>query len=236
MEVTRALESQLAILGNEVSQRLAGLWVTHAHLGHVDGLGLLGKEAMAVRRLPLHCSSALAQLIKDTPAWTKLVQWEHIVPLVWKAKEPNPGGCIWDVTPLPVAHRDELTDTHALLIQGPSERLLFLPDLDSWDQTLAMYDVTNPRDWFVQLEVDIVLLDGTFWSAGELSFRSQVQVNHPPVNETLELLGERQKGDPRVVLIHLNHTNPLLQNGSRESQDVEKLGWEIGDEGQVFQL
>lgn len=236
MEVTRSLESQLSLLGPGPLKPLCGIWVTHAHLGHVDGLGLLGREAMAVRGLPLHCSQAFAKLIEATPAWSKLVEWGHIVPSVWTAREPRPGGQGWSVTPLPVAHRDELCDTHAMLIEGPLRRLLFLPDLDSWDQTLAHYMVTNPRDWFARLMVDIVLLDGTFWSPDELPFRSQDEVTHPPVSETLRLLGERRKDDPRVIFIHLNHTNPLLQEGRPERQELEDLGWEIGFEGQVFEM
>jgi len=223
-------------MGAQLVPKLAGLWVTHAHLGHVDGLGLLGREAMAVRDLPLHCSSAFARLIEATPAWARLAEWGHIMPTVWTARVPQPGGPDWSVTPLPVTHRDELSDTHALLFQGPERRLLFLPDLDSWDRTLALYEVTNPRDWFARLKADIVLLDGTFWSPDELPFRSQEEVSHPPVVETLELLSERKEGDPRVVFVHLNHTNPLLFEGSRERQELEAKGWEVGHQGQVFEL
>ena len=46
------------------------------------------------------------------------------------------------------------------------------------------------------LKVDIALVDRTFWSADELSGRSQSEVPHPPVAETLERLGSRQETDP----------------------------------------
>ncbi len=236
VEVTRALEVQLAMLDPDAAQHLAGVWVTHGHLGHTDGLGLLGREAMAVDRLPLHCSPDFAGLVERTPAWQRLVDWKHLALTRWKAQEPNPGGPGWTVTPLPVPHRDELADTHALLLEGPEERLLFLPDHDSWEATLAAHAASDPRAWFTALGADIVLLDGTFWSLDELPDRAQIEVPHPPVKQTLELLGPRREDDPRVVFIHLNHTNPLLQPESGASRHVRELGWEVGVEGMRWRL
>ena len=92
----------------------------------------------------------------------------------------------------------------------------------------------SPRDWLRQLGADIVLLDGTFWSSGELP--RQAEVPHPPVRETLELLGTRREDDPRVVFIHLNHTNPLCNPESVESTMLVRSGWEAGREGMSFQL
>jgi len=81
---------------------------------------------------------------------------------------------------------------------------------------------------------DIVLLDGTFWSNGELA--RQAEVPHPPVAETLERLGAWRKGDPRIVFIHLNHTNPLCNPDSGASAELARSGWEVGREGQTFSI
>jgi pyrroloquinoline quinone biosynthesis protein B len=132
-----------------------------------------------------------------------------------------------------VPHRDERSDTHALLVSA-KRKLLFLPDHDSWDATLAAVGAASPRDWFRQLGADIVLLDGTFWSNGELA--RQAEVPHPPVAETLERLGAWRKGDPRVVFIHLNHTNPLCNPDSDASAELARSGWEVGREGQTFSI
>ena len=79
-------------------------------------------------------------------------------------------------------------------------------------------------------------MDGTFWDADELKSRAQARVPHPPVSETINLLEERKEGEPRVVFIHLNHTNPLHYPSSEEYQKVENMGWEIGHEGMEFDL
>jgi len=42
--------------------------------------------------------------------------------------------------------------------------------------------------------------------------------------------------DPRVIFIHLNHTNPLHYPNSIEYQKVSSLGWEVGEEGMEFNL
>jgi pyrroloquinoline quinone biosynthesis protein B len=94
----------------------------------------------------------------------------------------------------------------------------------------------NPKDWFISLGASVVLLDGTFWNSDELKSRVQSQVPHPTVSETIDLLGSRIEGDPRIIFIHLNHTNPLHYPDSEEYQKVENMGWEIGHEGMEFNL
>ena len=117
---------------------------------------------------------------------------------------------------------------HAYLIKA-EKTLLFLPDHDTWQETLREHDL---RAWLNHLEVDIALIDGTFFSADELTHRSQDDVPHPPVEQTLQMLGERREGDGEVVFIHLNHTNPLCSDDS----PVTELGWKVGKEGMSFSL
>ncbi len=228
-EATRSLSRQLALAG---AQTPTAIWLTHAHLGHIDGLGQFGTEVMNAQKLPLHCSPAVADILRTTPAWRALLDQGNL--LLQEFSSDKPVECNgFMVTPLKVPHRDDLSDMHALLVDA-ERKLLFLPDHDSWDATLAAVDATDPRDWFRQLEIDIVLLDGTFWSSNELP--RQVEVPHPPVRETLELLGMRQEDDPRIVFIHLNHTNPLCNPESVESTSLTRFGWETGREGMSFQL
>ena len=94
----------------------------------------------------------------------------------------------------------------------------------------------NPMEWFKSLGATIVLLDGTFWDSNELKGRVQSNVPHPPVSDTLNLIGKRHGGDPRIVFIHLNHTNPLHYPDSEEYLELVNLGWEVGEEGMEFNL
>ncbi|MEC8997553.1 MAG: hypothetical protein VYE80_03700, partial [Candidatus Thermoplasmatota archaeon] len=66
--------------------------------------------------------------------------------------------------------------------------------------------------------------------------RVQTNVPHPPVSQSLEILGNRQGDDPRIVFIHLNHTNPLHYPDSEQNQQVQGMGWEVGVEGMEFEL
>ena len=43
--------------------------LTHAHFGHVDGLGLFGRETLNARGLSLYASPSMLSLIEATPQW-----------------------------------------------------------------------------------------------------------------------------------------------------------------------
>ena len=58
-------------------------------------------------------------------------------------------------------------------------------------------ELNTIREWLASLNVDIALLDGTFWSVDELSISQSENVPHPPIKQTLEMLGYKQQGDPR---------------------------------------
>ena len=92
------------------------------------------------------------------------------------------------------------------------------------------------REWLASLNVDIALLDGTFWSADELSSRNQENVPHPPIKQTLELLGYKQQGDPEIIFFHLNHTNPVYDRWSEEHSQVVEMGWKVANQGMRFRL
>lgn len=239
-EVTRELAWQLECWhkADPVDGPLDSLWVTHAHHGHVDGLGLFGREGIAAEGLDIHCSESFADLMHRTPAWKAMLD-QGVLEMKSFASDDiiSPTSeCGFTVQPILIPHRDELSDTHAFLIKGPRESLLYMPDHDSWTQTLDAAGADDIRSWFQSLEVGTVLLDGTFWSEDELENRDQAEVPHPPIKATLEALGAKQEGDPRIVFIHLNHTNPLYDPVSEQAVEVADLGWEIGSEGMLFLL
>ena len=56
---------------------------------------------------------------------------------------------------------------------------------------------------------------------------------HPirtPSAPSLQLLGDW------VVLIHMNHTNPVWDHASKEARHVKMSGFEIGRQGDVYVL
>ena len=237
IEASRSLGEQFEIWHSvdPVEGSLTSLSITHAHLGHVDGLGLFGKEAMGAKNLTLHCSESFAALIENNPPWHELRKQGAIVPNTWASNEsfePSPG-CGFTINPIPIPHRDELSDNHALLIEGVGRNLLFMPDHDSWLETLGGSTI---RQWLSELNVDIALLDATFWDVDELPHRDLSEITHPTVRESLEMLGGRMEGDPDIRFLHLNHTNPLCNPSSPEVAELESKGWALASEGDSFTL
>ena len=231
IDVTRNLDRQLRKVGE---RNVTDIWLTHGHIGHVDGIGLFGKEVMNEKNVRLHASKSMIELILNTPKWRKLVEDNILIPIQFNSNESIQISEHLVITPIRVPHRDELTDTHAFMINGPEKSLLYLPDHDSWEETLHMVQQNSVIEWFDSLGIEIVFLDGTFWSKNELS--RQTDVPHPPVVDSLERLGNLNGKELEVFFIHLNHTNPLLIPNSDEVKQLLDSGCKIPVEGQQFLL
>jgi pyrroloquinoline quinone biosynthesis protein B len=89
---------------------------------------------------------------------------------------------------------------------------------------------------------DLVLIDGTFWSDDELiqtgrTGKTAREIGHLPlsgVDGLLEQFPKSAKG--RKVLIHMNNTNPILDEDSPEHRQVLEAGFEIAYDGMEFEL
>jgi|ERR1700722_14867145 len=86
---------------------------------------------------------------------------------------------------------------------------------------------------------DLLLLDGTFWSDDELqrvqgSGETAHQMGHIPVEESLRLLKDIKVG--RKMFIHLNNTNPILNEASAERKAVRAAGWEVAEDNWQLEL
>ncbi|MCP2504243.1 MAG: MBL fold metallo-hydrolase [Candidatus Poseidoniaceae archaeon] len=233
VEATRHLGDQFTLWGQT---RVDHLLLTHAHFGHVDGLGLFGRETLSAQGIHLHVSEEMYHLVDQTPQWNLMVQQG-----VFEIQTFAVGSALFNqgslkIEPVRIPHRDELSDMHAFIIRGPNKSLLFLPDHDTWDETLAVHNSTSIREWLSKMNVDIALIDGTFWSEDELGGRNQAHVPHPPVLQTLKMLGEKKDGDPEILFTHLNHTNPLYNQGGEQMRQVSKQGWGVAHQGQRFTL
>lgn len=233
IEATRCLGQQLTIWGQT---NIDNVFLTHAHFGHVDGLGLFGRETMNAKNVGLYISSEMEHLVDRTPQWSLMVDQGVFAPSVFHDGDVIQLSSSLTIQPLKVPHRDELSDMHAFILRGPNRSLLFLPDQDTWEETLTRHHASTIRSWLASLKVDIALVDGTFWSSDELAGRNQDKVPHPPVSQTLEMLGSRAEGDPALHFIHLNHTNPLYDPNSEASAELTRSGWGVAAQGQRFTL
>jgi len=91
-------------------------------------------------------------------------------------------------------------------------------------------------------ESDLAILDGTFWTDDELvnvrgSGKTARQMGHLPLSGADGLLEQLRRGSKaRRVLIHMNNTNPVLDEESPASAAVRDAGWEVAYDGMEFQL
>jgi pyrroloquinoline quinone biosynthesis protein B len=91
-------------------------------------------------------------------------------------------------------------------------------------------------------ETDLLLFDGTFWSDDELirvqgSGSTAREMGHIPVSgadgSLRKLAGLRR---PRKVFLHVNNTNPMLDESGPEYAEVRAAGWEVAEDGWSFDL
>ena len=212
------------------SPGLAGILLTHAHIGHYTGLMHLGHEVMGATGVPVWAMPRMKAYLSSNGPWDQLVAFNNISLMELRAGEAVQLNQRITVTPVLVPHRDEYSETVGFRIDGPGRRALYVPDIDKW----ARWD---RRIEDLLAEVDIAWLDGTFYADGELSGRSMESIPHPFIVESLERFRalpatERDK----VNFIHLNHTNPALRDGSEARAAVEAAGMHVAVQGQRFLL
>lgn len=83
--------------------------------------------------------------------------------------------------------------------------------------------------------VDLAFLDACFHDAAELPGRDMSQVPHPLITDTLQRL-KGLTAETAVVLVHMNHSNPVLQDGSEQRAAVLQAGFQLGQQGAVYEL
>jgi pyrroloquinoline quinone biosynthesis protein B len=118
-----------------------------------------------------------------------------------------------------------------LLAQG-SKQFFYAPALPGNSEVLQEWERSS----------DLCLFDGTFWDENELisagvGSKTAREIGHIPLSGAgglLEEFGSEKRG--RRVLIHINNTNPILDEESPEYREVRDAGWEIAYDGMEFEL
>lgn len=209
---------------------MSSIFLTHAHLGHYPGLLFLGKESMNASQVPVMAGPKMKHLLEKQAPWRQLTDLRNIDIQEINDNVPVKVSSDLTVTPVSVPHRNEFSETFGFWIEGNEKKVLYIPDIDRWEQW--------NQDFFAACkEADICLLDGTFHSVKDFEAigRDYRDIPHPLMTETMDRLQSLVK-ETEIYFIHLNHSNPAIDASQTVRDEIEKNGFRIAEEGMVFSL
>ena len=201
-------------------------------------------STVSVRRILTEENSLFRVLSRSTPP----ARWEpmpldRLMPLVPPSAPGKKDGLFYKAVSLlgtfpdyvSDALRNNLSQEEAVVgvqLIHKEKRLFYAPSLPGVGE-----------DWRRSAEEsDLALMDGTFWKDDELIAAKRTRKTAREIGH-LPLWGERgllrqpfRPGKTRRVLIHINNTNPVLNEDSAEHRAVREAGWEIAYDGMEFEL
>jgi pyrroloquinoline quinone biosynthesis protein B len=215
---------------------VAGILLTDAEIDHTAGLLLLRESSTPIR---VYGSGAVRRALTD--GYPVLPILEAYCGVEWRTLDPG-GSLAVDGSSLEV---------EAFAAGGDAPRYLAGTGADVEASGLVVRDrstggVLTYVPGLARLDdgvlgrlaaSDVVLVDGTFWRDDELvrlgiSERTARQMGHLPLSGpggSLEALARLERA--RVILVHVNNTNPVLLERSPERDAVVRAGLEVGDDG-----
>ncbi len=225
---------------------IAGIVLVDGQLDHTVGLLMLRESTRALR---IWCTDPVyADLTRGNPIFGILAHYcgverramrsdgaefavDGVEGLRWRALAVT--GKAAPYSP----HRESPVagDNVALVLRdGASGRtLVYAPGLVSMDEPM----------WRAMQGAACVLLDGTFWSDDEMisvgaSAKRAREIGHLPQSGPGGMLEWLEKLPPgcRRILIHVNNTNPILDEGSPEHAELARRGVEVAWDGLEIEL
>lgn len=235
---------ELAPVAGERGSPIVGVIVTSADVDAVVGLLHLREfhpfsvySTSGVRRILTETNSMFRVLGRSKPP----VQWWDIQP--GKETPLADSGFVCTAIALDATYPDYVEESLrvtlsrseaviGLRIACGKKAMFFAPGLPG-----------DTRTWKAQAATsDLALLDGTFWSDDELvairgGGKTAREMGHPPLSGSDGLLEQmRRETRPRKVAIHINNTNPILNENSPEYREMRDAGWEVARDGMEFIL
>jgi pyrroloquinoline quinone biosynthesis protein B len=226
---------------------IAGVVLGNADLDHVLGLLLL-RELQPLR---VYAAPSVSRILREDNSVFRMLEripeqtiWDDI-PADSKfslrdAKGKNSGlhceavtlGTHYPAYVVPERQSQFAVDEASLgfvMESHSGNRLAYMPAVPKIDDGLLQQIDT----------CDVLLFDGTFWSEDELirvqgSGQTAREMGHVPVGETLRRLAEVKR--PRKIFLHINNTNPMLNEAGPQYQQVRGAGWEVAEDGWEFDL
>jgi pyrroloquinoline quinone biosynthesis protein B len=225
---------------------ITGIVLVDGQVDHTTGLYMLREST---RPWPLWCTdSTYADLTRGNPILNVLghfcgvhrqridlegstFQIDGVTGVSWRAL-PVPG------KPAPYSPNRESPvpgDNLALVIadEVTGRSAVYAPGLGAMDD----------RVWRAMQSAACVMVDGTFWTDDEMirlgaSKKHARDIGHLPQSGAggmLEWL-DQLPGAVRKVLIHVNNTNPILDQDSEQAAEVTRRGVEVAWDGMEIEL
>ena len=213
----------------DFTNRIDGVFLTHAHIGHYTGLMYFGRESINAKEINVYAMPRMASMLRENAPWSQLVRLRNIEIKGLADSRPERLSPRLSVVPFLVPHRDEFSETVGFRVISGETSLIYLPDIDKWSKWKT--DLTQ-----LVRENDYLLLDGTFFEDGEIP-RPISEVPHPFISETISLLkGMAKEQRAKVHFIHLNHSNPVLQGNKTALKKLKTSGTRVAETGMRFDL
>jgi pyrroloquinoline quinone biosynthesis protein B len=229
---------------------IKGVVLTNADVDHAFGLLLL-RELQPLR---LYATKSVRRILREDNSMFGMLEripnqvtWTNLIPgALFELNDPAGNGSGLHCRSIPLGTHyppyvakswwSELETDEAslgLIVESSSgKRIAFMP---------AVPEITEAV--LQELDrADVLLFDGTFWSDNELirtqgSGQTARQMGHVPVSSpegSLARLAHLSR--PRKIYVHINNTNPVLNENGSEYRQVREAGWEIAEDGWQFEI
>ena len=224
---------------------IAAVLLMDAQIDHTTGLLMLREHR---QKLPLFCHPLVREdLSTGNPLFKVLshycdIDW-HDLQLQTAFQVPGLSGLQFEALPLisnapPYSpHRDKPQpgDNVGLSVKDETsgKTLFYAPGLGQME----------PHVWQAMQQADCLLVDGTLWTEDEMialgaSKKTSRSMGHMPqtgVDGMIEWL-DKLPSHVRKILIHINNTNPILDDSSPQRQTLTAHGIEVAFDGMEIEL
>ncbi|MBV8146683.1 MAG: pyrroloquinoline quinone biosynthesis protein PqqB [Gammaproteobacteria bacterium] len=247
-DILAQLRASPALQGTAVPRdsAIGAIVLVDGQIDHTAGLLLLRESG---RPLAIWCTDEVcADLSHGYPVFGVLahycgVERRGIVPDGSRFAIPGVTGVLWRALavagkPAPYSpHRDAPVrgDNIALIMEEESSArtIVYAPGVSAMQEDL----------WQAMQGASAVLVDGTFWSDDEMpalgiAHKRARDLGHLPQSGAggmLEWLG-RLPADSRRILVHVNNTNPILDEDSPQRAELDRRGIEVAWDGLEIEL
>jgi pyrroloquinoline quinone biosynthesis protein B len=224
---------------------IVAVLIVDAQIDHSTGLMTLREHT---KRLPVYCTpSVYSDLTTGYPLLSVLesycgVDWRAVDAIGETAFEvPEIPGITLHPIPIPGEappysprrHQPAADDTIGVVFvdKASGQRCFYAPGLGDWNEAVVREAA----------RADCLLIDGTLWNDAELSERGAAdktgrEMGHLAQSGDGGMLDRLAPLPGRKILIHINNTNPILDEASPERARLTEIGIEVAYDGMEIEI